>query len=156
QVRGSKQSLAGVGIFKGAELVLRSLSDYHDHRVYGIEHVPREGAALIVFNHSLATYDSFLLDVTLYDEVGRLPYGIADRLFFRPPLGGPTFRELGLIEGSRQAAVDILSRGDLLGLAPGGMREALRSSRDKYRVDWQGRMGFVWASCLSGAPIILS
>jgi hypothetical protein len=35
------------------------------------------------------------------------------------------------------------------------MREGLRPSSEKYRVDWEGRRGFVWASLLSGAPIIL-
>ena len=153
---GTKQGLASVAIFKGVELVLRSLSDYHDYRAYGIEHVPREGAALLIFNHSLATYDALLLDGPLYDEVGRLPCGIVDRLVLRTPVLGRTARELGFIEGSRRAAVEILSQGHILGLTPGGMREALRSSRDKYRVDWQGRTGFVWASCLSGAPIILA
>jgi hypothetical protein len=73
----------------------------------------------------------------------------------RSPLG-KFFREVGFVEGSRESAVEILRRGEILGLLPGGMREGLRSSKQKYRIDWQGRTGFVWASLLSGAPIILA
>jgi hypothetical protein len=73
----------------------------------------------------------------------------------RAPLAGSFFRELGFIEGSREGAVDLLKSGELLGMAPGGMRESLRSSKEKYRVEWGGRVGFVWASMLSGAPIVL-
>jgi hypothetical protein len=36
------------------------------------------------------------------------------------------------------------------------MREALRSSRDKYRIDWRGRTGFVWAAMLAGVPVVLA
>jgi hypothetical protein len=43
----------------------------------------------------------------------------------------------------------------MVGCMPGGLREAMRGPADKYRVDWDGRRGFVWVAMLSGAPIIL-
>jgi 1-acyl-sn-glycerol-3-phosphate acyltransferase len=146
----------GKASYRTMELWLRALSDYHQYEVSGLEHVPKTGGALLVFNHSLATYDSWLMAVVLHDELGRSAYAILDRLLLKTPIVGAAFRELGFIEGSRDEAARILREGNLLGVVPGGMREALRPSSAKYRVDWSGRTGFVWASVLSGAPIILA
>jgi 1-acyl-sn-glycerol-3-phosphate acyltransferase len=150
--RGPAASLA----FKTAELTLRALRHYHRHQAVGLEHVPRDSGALIVCNHSFATYDGWLLGIPILDELGRLPHAIGDHLMMRSRLLGPFFRELGFIEGSRDAAIGLLRSGELLGVVPGGMREALRSSKDKYRIDWAGRTGFVRASMMSGAPILLA
>ena len=149
-------SLFGKASYRTMELWLRALCDFHRYEVTGLEHLPSHGGALLVFNHSLATYDSWLIAVVLQDELDRTAYAVLDRHLLGMPVVGPAFRELGFIEGSREAAAQILREGHLLGVVPGGMREALRPSSSKYRVDWRGRMGFVWASLLSGAPIILA
>jgi hypothetical protein len=146
----------GALAFKSMEFTLRALRDYHRHEVSGLENVPRTGPALLVFNHSFATYDSWLFGVALFDETKRLPRGIIDRLMLRTPVLGSVFRECGFISASREEAVRVLCQGHLLGVVPGGMREALRSSKDKYRVDWRDRHGFVWTSIASGAPIVLA
>lgn len=153
--RGTRGLVANLA-FKTAELTLRALRDYHRHEVVGLEHVPRDGGALIVCNHSFATYDGWLLGIPILDELGRMPHAIGDHLMMRSRVLGPFFRELGFIEGSRDAAVALLRSGELLGVVPGGMREALRSSKDKYRIDWTRRTGFVRASMMSGAPILLA
>lgn len=142
--------------YKTAELALRALRDYHRHEVIGVGSIPREGAAILAANHSFATYDGMFFGVVLEDEVRRRAVSIGDRLMLGLPILGPFLRDLGFVEGTRESVVDVLRRGDLLFLAPGGMREALRSSKEKYRIDWRGRTGFVWASLLSGAPIILA
>jgi 1-acyl-sn-glycerol-3-phosphate acyltransferase len=146
----------GKASYRTMELWLRALSDYHQYEVEGLEHVPKTGGALLVFNHSLATYDAWLIAVVLHDELGRSAYAILDRLLLKTPIVGAAFRELGFIEGSRDEAARILREGNLLGVVPGGMREALRPSSAKYQVDWRGRTGFVWASLLAGVPIILA
>jgi len=146
----------GHASYRTMELWLRALCDYHQYEVSGLERVPKTGGALIVFNHSLATYDSWLFAVPLKDELDRSAYAIGDRLLLNTPIVGKAFREFGFVEGTRTEAARILSEGNLLGVVPGGMREALRPSNAKYRVDWRGRTGFVWASLLSGAPIILA
>jgi acyltransferase-like protein len=141
--------------FSAIESVLRRLVDYHEYEVFGFDNIPSEGPALLVFHHSVATYDSFLLGVPIHDRLGRLFRGLADRLIFRTPGLAHVFREAGFIEGTREATVRMLSRGEIIGLAPGGMRESLRGERDKYSFDWSRRYGFVWTSLLSGAPIVL-
>src|SRR5262249_2871829 len=77
-------------------------------------------------------------------------------LAFRFPPMARALNDIGIIPGDRQTAIDLLKRGELVGLGPGGMREALRSSKSKYQFDWADRLGFVWVSMLSGAPILLA
>lgn len=140
---------------QAVELLLRRLCAYHTYRVHGIEHVP-EGPGLLAFHHSLATYDSFLLAVPLMDQLGRTLRGLADRLIFRTPGLGAVFTGAGFVEGSRGACAKLLQGGALVGLAPGGMREALRPSTERYRFDWRGRLGFVRVAMTSGVPIVLA
>ena len=138
-----------------AKGLMRSLAKYHRYEVFGFEHVPKSGPAIIAFHHSLATYDSFLLSVPIWD-MGREFRGIADRLIFKTPGLGQFMTDVGFVEGSRDATVAMLKKGELIGLAPGGMREALRSSKEKYQFDWTGRTGFVNVAMRAGAPIILA
>ncbi len=143
-------------IYQRARAGLQWLSRYHDYEVFGFEHVPRTGSALLVANHTLATYDSFLLGMHILEHLGRLPRVLADRMIFRTPVMGRVFTELGFVNGTRENAARLLASGELVGTAPGGMREGLRSSSEKYRFDWTGRLGFVWMSMLTGAPIVLA
>jgi 1-acyl-sn-glycerol-3-phosphate acyltransferase len=143
-------------LYRRARAGFQWLSRYHDYEVFGLEHVPREGATLMVANHTLATYDSFLLGVHILDHLGRTPRVLADRTIFRTPVLGRVCTELGFVNGTRENAMRLLREGELVGTAPGGMREGLRSSKEKYRFDWTGRLGFVWMSMLTGTPIVLT
>jgi 1-acyl-sn-glycerol-3-phosphate acyltransferase len=142
--------------WKAGEGLLRALSKYHQHHVYGFEHLPKTGPALVAFHHSLCTYDSFLLGVPIWDRLDRDFRGLGDRLIFRTPGLGRFMSEVGFVEGTREATTAMLRKGELIGMAPGGMRESLRSSRQKYTFDWSGRLGFVSVAMKAGAPIILA
>jgi 1-acyl-sn-glycerol-3-phosphate acyltransferase len=133
----------------------RYLREYHQYEIVGEDHVPRVGPALVASTHSLATYENLLLASRAVDDLGRRPHIVGDNLMFQVPWLGGKLRECGMIRGDRASAVELLRRGEIVGLGPGGMREALRSSRDRYSFDWSGRTGFVWVSIVSGAPIIV-
>lgn len=135
---------------------MRFLRAYHSYEIVGVEYIPRSGPMLVASSHSLATYENFLMGSAALDTFGRKPYILADDLLFRIPVVGTALREVGIVPGKRDAAMEILRRGDLLGLGPGGMRESLRGRRDKYTFDWTGRYGFVWVAMLTGAPIVLA
>jgi 1-acyl-sn-glycerol-3-phosphate acyltransferase len=142
--------------FAAVERLFRHLCAYHDYEVFGLENIPSDGGALLAFHHTLATYDSFLLGVPIYDRLGRVFRGLADRLVFRTPGLSQAFRAAGFVEGTREATVRMLAQGELIGLAPGGMRESLRGTHAKYTFDWSGRRGFVKTSLASGRPIVLA
>lgn len=143
-------------LYRQAREGFERLARHHDYEVFGLEHVPESGPTLMVANHTLATYDAFLLGVHMLDRLGRTPRVLADRTIFRVPILGRVCTELGFVNGTRESAMRLLRDGELVGTAPGGMREGLRSSKEKYRFDWTGRLGFVWMSMLTGAPIVLA
>ena len=119
--------------FKTLELTLRALRDYHQHRVIGLENLPKTGPALVICHHSFATYDSFLLVVAVFDALDRVMWGVADRLIFRTPGLGGFFRRTGFTEGTRDELVALLQlRRDGRTCSGRHVREALRVARNKY------------------------
>lgn len=129
---------------------------YHRHEVVGLENIPEKGGGLIVVNHSLATYDIVLLWAAIYEQTGRLTRGLVDRLFYKVPGVGPFITGLGVAEGSPLNAARLLKSGELVCVAPGGMREALRPSSHRYKIDWGSRKGFARLAAEQGVPIILA
>ncbi len=136
--------------------ILQAARVYHRHQVVGMEHIPRVGSALIIGNHSLATYDIMLLMLAILEQVERLPRPLIDRLFFKIPLLGELCAFFGAVQGSHEGAAKLLRSGELVTVAPGGMREALRPSRERYQIRWQRRLGFVRLSMQTRTPIILA
>ena len=136
--------------------LLKGLREYHQHEVVGMENVPDKGRALIAVNHSLATYDIALLCCALYEDKKRIPRPLADRLFFRLPYVGEFTSELGAVEGNQENAEKLLNQDELVTVAPGGMREALRPSSERYQVIWEKRTGFIKLALRTGSPIIVA
>ena len=136
--------------------LLDALMRYHDYRVEGLEHVPRSGPALVAVNHSLATYDGFLFGVALGDATGRYPASLGDDLIFRVPGLRRLGRAMGIAPGRHRNGEALLARGHLVALAPGGMREGLRPSAERYRVRWARRKGFARLAIRAGCPLLIA
>ena len=134
----------------------RFLSAYHKHEVSGIERVPRQGPAIIIINHSLATYDAFLLAGAIYQHTGRICRALGDKRIFQTPLLSSCARGLGMVQGSPTAGEKLLKEGHLVIISPGGMRESLRPTKEKYKILWHDRQGFARLAIESQAPIILA
>ncbi len=152
----SWQAQQKTGAVDGLRRVLHPLRTYHRHEVVGASHVPTEGPALLAVNHSLATYDAFLLGMGIHEETGRLPVGLGDDLLFRIPKVREFVTDIGLRPASPGAGLQALEEGQLLGVAPGGMREALRPWSERYVVAWEHRKGFVKLAMQAKAPIVLA
>ena len=135
---------------------LLPLSLYHRHTVQGLDLLPREGAWLMVTNHSLATYDGFLYGREVIRRLKRVPRGLGDRRIFQTPGLVDFAHRIGLVEASPDAGRTLLDAGEIVGVAPGGMREALRSREARYEVRWEDRKGFVRLALRAGVPIVLS
>ena len=141
-------------VARTADRVLGTLQRYHRYRVVGMENIPAEGPALIVVHHSLATYDILLLGYSIFKQLGRAPRALADRLIFRTPKLSEWATGLGAVQGDPGAALRLLDEGNLVMVAPGGMREALRSSRQRYQTSWEGRLGFARLAIKANVPVI--
>jgi 1-acyl-sn-glycerol-3-phosphate acyltransferase len=139
-----------------APLMIAFLRWYHSYEAIGVENVPRTGPCFVIGTHSLATYENFLLFDEGERKLGRRGYITADSKLFRAPFAKPLIKRFNLIESNREIAIELLKAGNLIAGGPGGMREALRNSKNRYQIDWQGRHGFVWTSILAASPIVLA
>lgn len=135
--------------------VISAMRVYHEHSTVGLDQIPESGV-IIAANHSLASYDIALLMASIYEYCNRVPRALIDRLFFKVPGLGALMEAFGSREGTRENAVKMLKEKEILVVAPGGMREALRPSSEKYKIIWNRRKGFVKLSVETGAPIILA
>jgi len=123
----------------------------------GLEHVPAEGPAVVVANHAgLLPWDALVLRHALRrdhpahrDLRPLLDAAACDR----PGLGGLSVR-LGGVRASPQAAARLLEDGGLVGVFPEGSTAEARPWRERYRLGWFGRGGFVKVALRAGAPII--
>ncbi len=129
---------------------------YHHYRVDGIFKIPEKGRAMILVNHSLATYDILLLGYSIFDKIGRLPTGLADSNFYKNTITAEWISKLGIYEANHENAESILKKDNLLLLAPGGTREAIRSSAEKFQIKWDNRKGFARLSIKTQSPVILA
>ena len=129
---------------------------YHKHRVIGIKNIPKKGAAIIACNHSLATYDMMLLMSAIVTKTKRYPRSLIDRAFYRVPYLSTVMENFGGIQGTHDNAHEILENGDLLYLAPGGMKESLKPHQKKYTIQWEKRKGFAKLAIDTQTPIILA
>lgn len=136
--------------------LVRALRTYHRHEVFGLENVPSEGPAIIACNHSLATYDMSLLMTAIYDERHRVTRSLIDRAFFRVPGLGEFMERVGSAQGTPENARSLIESGEILMVAPGGMRESLRPSSERYQILWERRKGFVKLALETGTPIVLA
>ncbi|MFN0204493.1 MAG: lysophospholipid acyltransferase family protein [Bacteroidia bacterium] len=132
------------------------LKQYHRYKAYHIQRIPQDGRALILVNHSLATYDILLLGYAIFSKLNRLPRGLADRNFYKNTKTAEWMQKLGVYEANHQNAQQVLENDELLLLAPGGTREAIRSSKEKYQILWDDRMGFAKLSIKTQTPVILA
>lgn len=139
-----------------ARPIYENLCRYHDYQVIGLEHIPTQGPAIIAMSHSLATYDTFLLGGTVYYERNRQLHGLGDRLIFKVAGLREAAGLFGIVEGNHQEARTLLTQSHLVGVAPGGMMEALRSSAERYQLRWQTRTGFVRLAIECQTPIVLA
>jgi len=132
------------------------LRAYHHYEIRHLEYVPKNGPALIVFTHSLATYDILLFGSMLYLKRGRLINALADRLVFKTPVLRDLARQVGAVVGEPHIAHALIEASRIVAVAPGGMREALRPSSEHYRLSWDRRFGFVKLALQTRVPVILA
>lgn len=151
----SAAEIAEQPVAKRALTVFKALAAYHGHRAHRLEHIP-EGGCLVVLNHSLATYDMGLLGLRIYQHTGRVPRSLGDRAIFQTPGVSRVADLMGIVQGSPELARELLEQGEIVMVAPGGMREALRPSTEAYKLSWLGRKGFAKLAMKAQVPIILA
>ncbi len=127
-------------------------------RVEGVEHVPAEGAALLVGNHNggLMPIDTLLTMAAIEDRLGveRVVRPLAHDLVFYDRAAHRAAIKLGLVRAGHSSAHAVFRRGDLALVYPGSDLDTMRPFRERDRVVLGGRTGFVRLALTAGVPIV--
>ncbi|HTY28844.1 MAG TPA: lysophospholipid acyltransferase family protein [Mycobacterium sp.] len=122
-------------------------------KVYGIDNVS-ERRALLVGNHTvLGVLDLPLVCAELWER-GRIVRALGDHAQFKVPGWRDMLKILGVVEGSRANCAELMRRGELIMVFPGGGREVAKHKGERYTLVWKNRMGFARMAIQYGYPII--
>ncbi len=141
-------------LLRAAQRLLDPVCRYFNVTLQGLENVPDDGPVLLVGNHALLGIDSVVLLTELYRETGRVPRGMALRSLFDVPGLRSLLHGCGAVEGSRDNAVDLLERGEMVVSYPGGARDSIKGRSQRYKLQWEGRLGFAYVALRARAPIV--
>jgi len=121
----------------------------------GLEHLPREGRAILVGNHrGFMPWDAVMLLHIIERHTGRVPRFLVHPglLKFRPIARFIT--RLGGVLACRENAAQILEADELLGILPEGVEGAFSLYRNAYQLADFGRNDFVKFALRHRAPIV--
>lgn len=137
----------------GKELIER-LTGYFSASLAGLEHVPRQGGALLVANHGMNGLDGAVLGALLQREVGRLPFWLAERNLWRIPGFGRLASFIDAVPGERETAVSLLRKGELVVVYPGGIDDSFKLWTARQKLQWGRRSGFARVAMGASVPIV--
>ncbi|KAG3274148.1 hypothetical protein H1C71_019668 [Ictidomys tridecemlineatus] len=133
-------------LWDGARKTVATLWDghaavWHGYEVHGMEKIPKEGPALIIFYHGAIPIDFYYFMAKIFIHKGRTCRVVADHFVFKIPGFSLLLDVFCALHGPREKCVEILKSGHLLAISPGGVREALFSD-ETYNIVWGNRKGF--------------
>jgi 1-acyl-sn-glycerol-3-phosphate acyltransferase len=130
---------------------------YFRVEVEGLEHVPADGSALVVANHSgTLPMDALMLQLCLRDhhpDQRRLRMLAAD-LAFQLPVVRDIARKLGHVRACPENAERLLLEGALVGVMPEGYGGLGKPYEERYRLKRFGRGGFAAVALRTGRPMV--
>lgn len=142
----------------GARYIVAAIWDAHGwlwfgYEVVGMENIPDNGPALIVYYHGATPIDYYyLLSKTLLKK-NRVIRSVGDRFLFKVPGWKLLMDVFFVFPGTVQGCAQTLKDGHLLSIAPGGVREA-QFGDETYRLLWGSRLGFAKVALEAKVPIV--
>ncbi|CAG7724030.1 unnamed protein product [Allacma fusca] len=144
--------------WQGARKTLAAFWDaqgwiWHGYEVDGLDSIPDEGSALILYYHGAIPIDFyyFMSKCILYK--GRLVRTVGDRFLFNIPGWSLLMEAFKVIPGTVQVCSSLLKEGHLMAIAPGGVYEA-QFGNEYYELMWKQRKGFAKVALDAKVPII--
>lgn len=128
--------------------------DYHSYNLRGLSNIPSDRGFIIISNHSFLAYDMLFLMKEYYKQTGNIIRGVTDHSIFKIPVLRDLFLKLGVLDGTMENSSKILNNNNGLIIYPGGAKEAMKPSTEKYQLRWQGRYGFIKLAINNNVPII--
>ncbi len=121
----------------------------------GLEHIPRDGAALLVANHAgMLPVDGGIVQLGIDFERGRIVYALAHHGFWRVPFVGDLLSRAGGVVGHPSNADRLLREGHLVLVFPEGGKGPVKDTDEHNHLQRFGRGGFVATAMRAGVPIV--
>lgn len=123
----------------------------------GVANIPLEGRALLVANHSgVLPWDGAMVKWGIAQEhpAKRRARMLVLDMFSTLPFLQPWLRHMGEVRACPENGERLLSRDELVGVFPEGVKGIGKPFRDRYRLARFGRGGFVRLALRARAPII--
>ncbi|HVN10960.1 MAG TPA: lysophospholipid acyltransferase family protein [Kineosporiaceae bacterium] len=138
--------------------VLERYAAYFRPEVRGFDRLPASGPFLVVGNHSGGQMppDLPVLLTAWWRERGEdeAVYALFHSFFLGLPGVGPAMARAGAVEASPAAAESILRQGGVLIDYPGGDHEVFRPWRERNRIEFGDRLGFVRLALRTQVPVV--
>lgn len=133
------------------------LERWYQPEVRGLDRIPA-GGALYVGNHSggFLTPDTWILAVALVRERGvdDVPYALAHQVVMEAPGTNQMLTSMGALAASPKNAHRVFEAGFKVLVYPGGDIDSFRPSRDRNRIVFGPRRGYVRLALRERVPII--
>src|SRR4051794_22724328 len=143
-----------------AQPVLERYVSWFRPEVRGFDNLPETGPFLVVGNHSggQTPPDLPILMTAWWRERGveEPVYALFHSFFLSLPGVGPNVAKAGALEAGDGHAEGVLDGGGIVVVYPGGDHRAVRPWRDRNRIDFAGRSGFIRLALRTGVPIVPS
>jgi 1-acyl-sn-glycerol-3-phosphate acyltransferase len=121
----------------------------------GLEKLPREGAVLLIGNHTVyGVLDIPMLFTEILEHTGRAIRALGDNVHFEVPVWGDLAHKFGVVRGTRENCARLIERGEPVLVFPGGGREVMKHKGEKYKLIWKERVGFARLAIQYGTPIV--
>ena len=123
----------------------------------GVDHVPDQGPALIVANHSgVLPWDGLMINLAVRHEhpARRECRMLALDMFALLPFLAPLLAQCGAVRANQENGERLLRKGELVGVFPEGVKGVGKPFKERYRLARFGRGGFVRLALRTGSPIV--
>lgn len=132
-----------------------AVGKYHRYEVEGFEHLLGPRPVMIAGYHGRpVAFDLAILSVEIEARLGYLPHGFVHTGWHSNPALRFLGRTLGASTGDDQTLAEAVRRGEHVIVTPGGSRESMRPWRERYRVSWGERIGYLKIALKYRLPIV--
>ncbi len=137
--------------------LVRALRRYFRAEVHGLERVPA-GKALLVGNHNagITFFEPFMLALAWLERGDNAEpiHFLGHDAMVKMPVVGNLLLKCGAIRADHACAGKAFAMGHKVGVFPGGNYEAFRPYKERHKVDFGGKTGFVRLALQHQVPIV--
>eukprot|EP00794_Sanderia_malayensis_P004609 gene4609-5215_t len=147
--------------WEGARIAVAAFYDaqatlWHGYEVHGLENIPDEGGALLIYYHGALPVDVYYMMGRLKTAKKRNLRNVVAEFMFHIPGFKILMDVFGCVTGPVDECVKILKEGDLLAISPGGpvIPVFTQNVRESFRTLKMGRRFFRWIYEHTKCPIV--